>query len=79
MANMSYCRFRNTGQALEDCLTALDPNENGYEISTEEEQAGIAMFGRFLEYCIENEIISDYNVVRVSGVFEEHRIEIQNL
>jgi len=78
MGNMSYCRFRNTNQALDDCLTALDPSENEREISEEEEQAGVEMFRRFLEYCIETEIIRDYDVTRVSGVFEEHRTEVKS-
>ena len=27
MANMSYCRFNNTAQALQDCLNATENNE----------------------------------------------------
>ena len=34
--NMSYCRFRNTLLALEDCESAIDDNE---ELSEEEENA----------------------------------------
>ena len=27
MGNMSYCRFNNTANALEDCLDAIENNE----------------------------------------------------
>ena len=36
MANMSYCRFRNTEIDLEDCLDALNMQE---ELSREEFEA----------------------------------------
>ena len=36
MANMSYCRFRNTLQDLQDCYTNMEGNE---ELSKEEEKA----------------------------------------
>jgi len=37
MANMSYCRFRNTLAALEDCATELQETEcPTLDISTEE-------------------------------------------
>lgn len=36
MGNMSYCRFRNTLQELEDCWNNWDTNE---DISTEELRA----------------------------------------
>jgi len=77
MGNMSYCRFYNTNHALDNCLLALDPEVNEYELSEEEEQVGIAMFNRFLEYCIDKDIIHDYDAARVIGVFEEHRAEIK--
>jgi hypothetical protein len=32
MANMSYCRFRNTVEDLEDCLENFDICSNGEEI-----------------------------------------------
>jgi hypothetical protein len=78
MANMSYCRFRNTAQALDDCLTALDPNENEWQLSDEEENAGIEMFKRFLEFCAENEIIGDYSTDRIAGAFDRHSAEIRS-
>jgi hypothetical protein len=78
MANMSYCRFCNTAQALDDCLTALDPNENEWQLSEEEENAGIEMFKRFLEYCAENEIIGDYSTDRIVGAFDRHSAEIRS-
>jgi len=74
---MSYCRFYNTNHAINDCLTSLDPDMNEYELSAEEEQVGIKMFKSFLEYCIDKEIIQDYDVARIVSVFEEHRSEVK--
>ena len=74
--NMSYCKFRNTEQALDQCLVALEDLDDGSEagiseegMSREEKEAGIAMFERFLEYCEEAEIITGYDVDRVSEIF----------
>lgn len=76
MANMSYCRFHNTRLALADCLRALDPCENEYEISAEEVKVGQYMFREFLEFCEANEIIEGYSYGRVKEVFEEFNAEI---
>jgi len=73
---MSYCRFYNTNHALNDCLTALDPDVNEYKLSAEEEQVGIEMFKNFLEFCLDKEIIQDYDAARIISVFEEHRSEV---
>jgi ribosome assembly protein YihI (activator of Der GTPase) len=56
MANMSYCRFRNTENDLDDCLYAL---ENGDELSNGEFNACERMFDRFIGFCIEQGIIED--------------------
>lgn len=46
MANMSYCRFQNTLQALQDCANALEYNET---LSDEEQRAK----DKLLDLCAE--------------------------
>ena len=77
MANMSYCRFRNTAQALQDCLTALDPYENEYEIDGEELRAGIRMFENFLGYCQDIGLIDEYDGDGITRYFEETNATIR--
>lgn len=48
MANMSYCRFRNTKSDLMDCLYVL---EREAILSKDEREAMYAMFREFLEFC----------------------------
>jgi hypothetical protein len=50
MSNMSYCRFRNTLQDLQDCLDSMDDND----LSPEEEKAKT----RLIRLC--ERIASDY-------------------
>ena len=56
MANMSYCRFHNTRIDLEDCLEALNDNE---ELSAEEFRACKRMFNMFIEFCVDEGIIEN--------------------
>ena len=49
MANMSYCRFRNTMMDLDDCLEALEYKE---ELSKDEFDACKRMFEKFIDFCI---------------------------
>ena len=77
MANMGYCRFRNTAQDLRGCLNALGPYENEYEISTEEVRAGIRLFESFLDYCRDVCIIDDYDRDAISRHFEETNATIR--
>ena len=66
MANMSYCRFRNTEGDLDDCLEALDYNE---ELSDEEFKACKRMINNFLDFCERRALIEvDYD--RVEEFFE---------
>ena len=39
MANMSYCRMRNTAQDLQDCVDAIVKGEYNDEISRSEQYA----------------------------------------
>lgn len=54
MANMSYCRFRNTEMDLKDCLCAL---EDGVELSENEFKACERMFEKFINFCVDAGII----------------------
>ena len=58
MMNMGYCRFKNTNLALQECLCAI---EDGTIQSHREAAEGKNMFGRFLEFCEDNGIISDFD------------------
>ena len=68
MANMSYCRFSNTKQDLEDCLFAL---RDGGKLSGFEADAGKSMFDDFLDYCQEVGIIEGYDREAVMDLFDE--------
>jgi hypothetical protein len=58
MGNMSYCRFENTAQDLEDCLKAIDNEETNdlsdYEIEGLEKLLLYAKHIIELEYEIED-------------------------
>ena len=54
MANMSYCRFRNTIIDLEDCFDALDDRDIE---SDEEKEAAKRILKMMAEFLIDNEII----------------------
>lgn len=56
MSNMSYCRFRNTRNDLNDCLEAL---RNGEELSEEEARACKWMFEEIIDFLLEEGIIED--------------------
>lgn len=56
MANMSYCRFRNTSSDLDDCLEALN---NGESLSEEEHRACTSMFQEFIGFLWNEGIIED--------------------
>lgn len=53
MANMSYCRFRNTRIDLEDCVCALEDLTNGEgDLSLEEKQSALAMYDLCKEFMV---------------------------
>ena len=56
MANMSYCRFHNTQNDLEDCLDAL---RDGEELSKSEFVKCKQMFGSFIDFLLDEDIIED--------------------
>lgn len=56
MSNMSYCRFHNTDIDLNDCLWALEDND---ELSEMEYEACVHMFNRFVNFLVDNGIIDE--------------------
>ena len=68
MANMSYCRFRNTKTDLSDCLDALFLLE---KLSRDEAIAGKKMFIEFLTFCRDYEIIGSFDSGVVDELFDE--------
>lgn len=66
MANMSYCRFRNTRIDLEDCLDALREEKR---LSYEEARAGRNLFDDILSFCKEQGIIEDFDQEEIDTMF----------
>ena len=56
MSNMSYCRFHNTNIDLNDCLWALEDDD---ELSEFEYEACVQMFNRFVYFLVDNGIIDE--------------------
>mgnify|MGYP001001368613 FL=1 len=56
--NMSYCRFRNTAKALDECLEVL--REEDIE-NREDRFAAKEMFRTFLKFCREFGIIDEFD------------------
>ncbi len=56
--NMSYCRFRNTAEALDECLEAL--REEDIE-NRDDRYAAKQMFRVFLRFCLEFGIIDEFD------------------
>lgn len=76
MSNMSYCRFENTSNDLSDCLNALTP-DNEYPISNGEQLHGMRMFKEFLDFCVETNIIEEYDEAQIEQVFNDHNNEVK--
>lgn len=62
MANMSYCRFRNTKLDLADCVYTLEDirNGEGETLSPEEYSASKAMYDLCQEYIQLFEELEEY-------------------
>lgn len=68
MSNMSYCRFHNTLIDLNDCIGAL---ENRDISSDEEKRSALKMIKKFLGYCMEEDIIEDFDEDRIKEIIDE--------
>lgn len=69
MANMSYCRFRNTEKDLNDCLDVLQQGEGIH--SKEEKQSALRMLKSFLGYCEDEGIIEEFDMDRLEEIVED--------
>lgn len=58
MANMSYCRFRNTVEDLEDCYDNWEHPEHKGEEDVDPNEEELQARGRMLKIC--QRIINDY-------------------
>ena len=63
MGNMSYCRFENTANDLQDCVNAIDRGET--DELNEYEKSGLAEILKLSEYIVDmedyiNDILNDY-------------------
>lgn len=65
MANMSYCRFRNTKIDLADCVYTLENIRNGEEeaLSPEEYSASKRMYNLCQEYIQLFEELEEDNIL----------------
>lgn len=73
MANMSYCRFRNTRLDVLDCLGVIGLIQEGDEskLSEDETNAGEDMFKSILSFCLDMGIIDEYDGGRLTELFNE--------
>jgi len=70
--NMSYCRFRNTAEALDECLEALRKGD----IETREDRyAAKKMFRTFLRFCYEFGIINKFDDAQIEKFIDSCYIE----
>lgn len=68
MANMSYCRFQNTSYDLNECIDAL---ENRESLSDEERSSAVKMLNKILNFCVDENIIENFDENRVSNLLKE--------
>jgi len=67
MANMSYCRFENTRKDLDGCLDAL---REGNINSQRERDEAYRLLTSILDFCLENDVINDYDIYVVKELIE---------
>lgn len=75
MANMSYCRWRNTRADLMDCLDAFDNLNDGYEMSGEEVRAAKMMIRSMCEFLQNYEVIEDFDCFHIFHMLDQMQEE----
>jgi hypothetical protein len=68
MANMSYCRFENTNGDVIDCIDALVDREIS---SDEEKKYAKRLLVNILDFCKDEGIIEDYNIITINDMLKE--------
>jgi len=69
MANMEYCRFRNTLEDLKDCLSVLETREK--ICITEEKTAARHLLEEFLGFARREGLLNDYDKNLINTIIEE--------
>lgn len=64
MSNMSYCRFHNTVLDLEDCLNAMENEE-------ESSESEIASCDELLELC--HKIVDDFGDLKARNILTKEK------
>jgi hypothetical protein len=59
MGNMSYCRFQNTHNDLEECVDAMCEMENLNGLSKSEKKYAVAMYDECRSYMTEFERLEE--------------------
>lgn len=72
MANMSYCRFANTAEDINECIGALNSAE---ALSNEEAGSARKMFRIFLELCEENGIVNEFDISTVDDMLNDRSVD----
>lgn len=76
MSNMSYCRFHNTRIDMQECIEDLTNRDIS---SDEEKRAAKNMIVEFLDFCVGEQIIEEYDEDEVNSTInacKEKRDEI---
>lgn len=80
--NMSYCRFRNTRNDLEECVSELlylydiieydcDPETPDWKLTDIESVAALSMIDTFLDAMVTLEVIEDYDYEKAKKFLEK--------
>jgi len=73
MGNMSYCRFENTAQDLQDCLRAIE-NDDVYDFSSYE----LNGFKKLIRLA--DELVNmDYEIARIIEYYDKIRLPVDNI
>ena len=68
MSNMSYCRFHNTKIDIQECIEALTNRDIS---SDEEKRAAKNMIVEFLNFCVDEQIIEEYDEDEINSTINE--------
>ena len=73
MGNMSYCRFENTAQDLQDCVRAIE-NGDVYDFSSYE----LNGFKKLIRLA--GELVNmDYEIARIIEYYDKIRLPVDNI
>jgi hypothetical protein len=67
MSNMSYCRFQNTSDDLEDCVEALEEDPKLANLRGDELRCAI----RLIEMC--RNVADQFEEVNLTDLWKDHK------